>query len=95
VLNDFFGATPEKVFSYRKKSLSTDALAGSIPIYGQNRKEIEEKFNNSTLQEEHKIVVKFLETQLKKLPSNTLCLTAYFFLDTPTVRPRLPVVLVC
>ena len=68
----FFGATPEKVFAYRKKSLSTDALAGSIPNYGQNRKEIEEKFNNSTLQEEHKIVVKFLETQLKKLSSNKI-----------------------
>jgi len=68
----FFGATPEKVFAYSKNLLSTDALAGSIPNYGQNRKEIEEKFNNSTLQEEHKIVVKFLETQLKKLSSSKI-----------------------
>jgi len=68
----FFGSSPEKIFEYRKKTLTTDALAGSIPNYGQNKEEIEKKFKNSTLQEEHKIVVKFLEEQLKKLSKSKI-----------------------
>tara|TARA_B100001996_G_C18660813_1_gene593001 strand:+ start:468 stop:1661 length:1194 start_codon:yes stop_codon:yes gene_type:complete len=68
----FFGSTPEKVFEYKDKKITTDALAGSIPNYGQNKKEIEKNFNNTTLVEEHKIVVEFLEEQLEKLSNNKI-----------------------
>lgn len=68
----FFGSTPEKVFEYKNKKITTDALAGSIPNYGQNIKEIEKNFNNTTLIEEHKIVVEFLEQQLKNLSNNKI-----------------------
>ena len=68
----FFGSTPEKVFEYKNKKLTTDALAGSIPNYGQNKDEIEKNFNNTTLIEEHKIVVEFLEEELEKLSKNKI-----------------------
>ena len=68
----FFGSTPEKVFQYNEKKITTDALAGSIPNYGQNKEEIEKNFSNTTLLEEHKIVVNFLEKQLSKLSKNKI-----------------------
>jgi isochorismate synthase len=68
----FFGSTPEKVFEYNNKILKTEALAGSIPNKGEDFIEIQKKFQNSTLIEEHNIVVKYIESQLTKISKNKI-----------------------
>jgi len=68
----FFGSTPEKIFEYNNKILKTEALAGSIPNKGEDFIEIQKKFQNSTLIEEHNIVVKYIESQLTKISKNKI-----------------------
>jgi isochorismate synthase len=75
--NIFFGTTPEKIFEYKNKILSTEALAGSIPNKGEKFIEIQKKFKNSTLKEEHEIVVKYIETQLSKITKNKISISSY------------------
>tara|TARA_B110001454_G_scaffold36439_1_gene35943 strand:+ start:627 stop:1823 length:1197 start_codon:yes stop_codon:yes gene_type:complete len=70
--NIFFGSTPEKIFEYNNKILKTEALAGSIPNKGEDFIEIKKKFQNSTLIEEHDIVVKYIESQLSKITKNKI-----------------------
>jgi menaquinone-specific isochorismate synthase len=74
--NIFFGTTPEKIFEYENKILRTEALAGSIPNKGEKFLEIQKKFQNSTLKEEHDIVVKYIESQLSKITKNKISISS-------------------
>ena len=66
----FFGASPEKLFSLDQSSLETEALAGTAPITGNqvlDEKQTNHLVHSSKDQNEHEIVVQYIQSQLQAL----------------------------
>ena len=71
----FFGSTPEKIFDYNGEVLRIQALASSIPNNGQKFSEIESSFKNSTLRNEHNIVVNHFIQRIKSISKEKIIIS--------------------
>ena len=69
----FFGASPEKLFSINERFLETEALAGTAPVTGDHVVDScssNELVTSTKDQNEHEIVVQYLENQLNDLSTS-------------------------